>query len=202
MWVPVFKAVTLPKSNIRKCSALLKNSTKVCAQCTVPSHFSRICTVSPISSGRPCWTVPRKLASTKNKKRHRTPTWVFLKCLSSVMQLENSPKTSVGWRKTKSSSGKGRGGSINNLCRWNKSYKTSLYFGLFFCTNSKKEKKVTHKPKLHKYILSNTEYTKDGSQRYFCINATPPHQIIFHESSMFLSHPGLFTVVIHCPLRD
>lgn len=109
----------------------------------------------------------------------------------------------VGWCKTKSSSGKGRGGSINNLCRWNKSYKTSLYF--FFLhkfQKKRKKKKVTHKPKLHKYILSNTEYTKDGSQRYFCINATPPHQIIFHESSMFLSHPGLFTVVIHCPLRD
>ena len=50
----------------------------VCACAHLPSHFSRICTVSPISSGRPCWTVPRKLASTATKRRQKkTPTWVF-----------------------------------------------------------------------------------------------------------------------------
>lgn len=39
-------------------------------QGTVPSHFSRIWTVSPISSGRPCWTVPRKLASTEENRHN------------------------------------------------------------------------------------------------------------------------------------
>lgn len=48
------------------------------AAASVPSHFSRICTVSPISSGRPCWTVPRKLASTKNKKHTQENTHVRL----------------------------------------------------------------------------------------------------------------------------
>lgn len=43
----------------------IKNKRKIY---NLPSHFSRICTVSPISRGKPCCTVPRKLARTATQK--------------------------------------------------------------------------------------------------------------------------------------
>lgn len=43
----------------------------------LPSHFSRICTVSPISSGSPCWSIPRKFASTEGKTS-KCVAWVKL----------------------------------------------------------------------------------------------------------------------------
>lgn len=72
----------------------------MCAVCTVPSHFSRICTVSPISSGRPCWTVPRKLASTA-KKRHTKHPREFVKSWKKVQRRKAERcKTKRLWKIT------------------------------------------------------------------------------------------------------
>lgn len=54
----------------------------------LPSHFSKICTVSPISRGSPCWTVPRKFASTG--KKTQTVNWelfINVKNLSALTKL-------------------------------------------------------------------------------------------------------------------
>ena len=132
----------------------------VCVCAHLPSHFSRICTVSPISSGRPCWTVPRKLASTATKRRQKkTPTWVFFffvfvfLCLSFVMQSKKKEKK-VLRHNTQRFGKKRRGGSINNLCRWNKikAYKISVF--------PHKPKVVIHKTNLHKCAWRNAEYMR------------------------------------------
>lgn len=58
----------------------------------LPSHFSRICTVSPSSRTKPCGTAPRKLHITKGwgKKERETYEgwiWAWISLLSIALQL-------------------------------------------------------------------------------------------------------------------